>query len=60
MLTRFSRRSYLGDILKTPGDTRHFPAGRCYVAPEEPAQNAFGDVIRQSETGRLATGYSQT
>ena len=29
------------------------PAGRCYVALEELRWGAFGDVIRQSETGRV-------
>ncbi len=33
---------------------RHFsPAGRCYVALEELRWGAFGDVIRQSETGQV-------
>lgn len=30
-----------------------FPAGRCYVALEELRWGAFGDVIRQGETGQL-------
>lgn len=30
-----------------------FPAGRCYVALEELRWGAFGDVIRQSETGQV-------
>ncbi|EOC2382545.1 TPA: YjcZ-like family protein, partial [Escherichia coli] len=29
------------------------PAGRCYVALEELRWGAFGDVIRQSETGQV-------
>ncbi len=30
-----------------------FPAGRCYVALEELRWGAFGDVIRQGETGQV-------
>ncbi|SPW55503.1 Methyl-accepting chemotaxis protein [Escherichia coli] len=41
-------------MVGAPGDMRHFPpAGRCYVALEELRWGAFGDVIRQSETGQV-------